>query len=161
MIFVTVADALASLDDPDLVETGVYEHAAQAALEQAGATPDSELTILITDDTQLADLNHQFLEVDSPTDVLSFPASEPATSETDPDTGAPYLGDVIISYARAQAQAAAGGHSVRDELRLLVVHGVLHLLGYDHAEASDQEKMWWLQAEILKGLGAKIHGPSL
>lgn len=164
MIYLTLADSLATLRDPVLEEIGLYERAAQAALQQAGAPPKAELTILITDDAQLTELSRQFLGVDAPTDVLSFPASASPSSpsgagETDPETGASYLGDVVISYARARAQAAAGGYSVGDELCLLVVHGVLHLLGYDHAGSADRDKMWSLQAQVLKGLGAAISGP--
>ena len=83
-----------------------------------------------------------------PTDVLSFPASE-----TDPDTGASYIGDILISIPRAQAQADAAGHPLEAEVQLLVVHGVLHLLGYDHADAEEKALMWKAQAEILTGLG--------
>jgi probable rRNA maturation factor len=166
MIYLTIADSLTSLDDPLLEETGLYERAAQAAMHMAGAPSEAGLTIVITDDAQLADLNRRFLEINAPTDVLSFPTNGPdssqaGTGETDPETGASYLGDVIISYPRAQAQAADGGHSVRDELQLLVVHGVLHLLGYDHADAPGKEAMWSLQADALKGLGAAISGPPL
>lgn len=166
MISLTVADSLLSLGDPVLGQTSLYERAARATLKVAGAPPQSELTIVITDDAQLADLNRQFLGIDAPTDVLSFPASafDPSQSEagdTNPETGAAYLGDVIISYSRAQAQAVSGRHPVQDELQLLVVHGVLHLLGYDHADGAGKEKMWSLQAEVLARLGASISGPPL
>jgi len=80
--------------------------------------------VVISSDAQLLELNRQYLGIEAPTDVLSFQADE-----LDPETGRRYLGDVIISYPRAQAQAEVGGHAVLDELQLLVVHGVLHLLG--------------------------------
>jgi probable rRNA maturation factor len=160
MIFLQIADQLATsrpgvLDYDAIGEDGLLEQAAQGALEQAGKASGADLTIVVTDDEQIQDLNRQFLGIDAPTDVLSFPSDEP-----DPDSGAIYLGDVILSFPRALAQAGAGGHSVRDELQLLVVHGVLHLLGYDHAEDADKAEMWALQAEILKQLGCAITGPA-
>jgi probable rRNA maturation factor len=79
---------------------------------------------------------------------LSFPASE-----SDPETGARYLGDILISVSRAAEQAKTAGYDVRDELQLLVVHGVLHLLGHDHAEAEGKARMWAAQSEVLERLG--------
>jgi probable rRNA maturation factor len=86
--------------------------------------------------------------VDAPTDVLSFPASE-----EDPETGASYLGDILISIPRAAQQALAGGHPLEAEVQLLVVHGVLHLLGHDRAEAEEKALMWNEQAKGLERLG--------
>lgn len=143
------SSAKAALNDPTFVE-----NAAQEALRQAGASPEAELTIVLTSDEQLHQLNLQFLQVDAPTDVLSFPSGEP-----NPESGASYLGDVLISYPRAEAQARAAGHGIQDELQLLVVHGVLHLLGYDHAGQDDKARMWALQTGILQALGASPNIP--
>src|SRR5688572_20455838 len=126
----------------------LLERAAQAALEHESQASESELTIVLTDDARLHQLNREYLGVDAPTDVLSFPASE-----TDPETGAQYLGDILISIPRAQAQADAAGHPLESEVQLLVVHGVLHLLGHDHAQAEEKRRMWKAQAEILERLG--------
>jgi probable rRNA maturation factor len=120
------------------------------ALRQAGAG-SVDVTVVIGDDAQLHELNRQFLGVDAPTDVLSFPSDE-----ADPDTGERYLGDVLISLPRAAAQADARGHAVRDELQLLVVHGVLHLLGHDHAGPDEKARMWQLQASVLEMLDIHI-----
>lgn len=133
-----------SLDLPFNLD--LLEQAALAALTHQSA--DGDLTLVLTDDEQLHRLNRDFLGVDAPTDVLSFPASE-----TDPETGARYLGDILLSIPRAGAQARAAGHPLEDEARLLVVHGVLHLLGHDHAEADEKAKMWKAQAEIMDRLG--------
>jgi probable rRNA maturation factor len=122
------------------------ERAAQAALMHQSA--DGDLTVVLSDDARLQKLNRDYLGVDAPTDVLSFPASE-----TDPETGARYLGDIIISIPRAEAQAKSAGHPLEPEVQLLVVHGVLHLLGYDHAEVEEKTKMWKAQAEVLERLG--------
>ena len=86
--------------------------------------------------------------MDAPTDVLSFPASE-----TDPESGITYLGDILVSVPRAHQQAIAAGHSLESEVQLLVVHGILHLMGHDHADADEKARMWQAQAEILAGLG--------
>jgi len=124
------------------------ERSANAALEHQAQSLDSELSIILTNDARLHELNLNYLGVDAPTDVLSFPASE-----MDPETGARYIGDILISIPRAQAQAAAAGHPLEAEVQLLVVHGVLHLLGYDHADTEEKARMWKAQAEILGGLG--------
>ncbi len=131
----------------------LLKNAARAALEHESASPDAELSIILTDDARLRELNLNYLNVDAPTDVLSFPASE-----TDPETGARYIGDILISIPRAQSQAAAAGHPLEAEVQLLVVHGVLHLLGHDHARAKEKARMWKTQAEILERLGlSHIH----
>jgi len=108
---------------------------------------DVELTLVVTDDSQIQELNNQYLGVDSPTDVLSFPLDE-----MDPETNLRYLGDIIISYPRCLEQAQKSGHTSEAEIELLVVHAVLHLLGFDHAEPDEKAQMWDLQMKILTEL---------
>ncbi len=132
----------------DFLETALLERAARLTLDHESAPTDADMTIVLTDDAQLHELNREYLGVDAPTDVLSFPASE-----TDPETGAPYLGDILISIPRATEQAQAAGHPVEAEVQLLVVHGTLHLLGHDHAEAEEKARMWEAQAEVMSRLG--------
>jgi probable rRNA maturation factor len=148
MIYTQIDESLEA--DPLLavLDQAVIERAAQQTLQHANADASSEATIVLSDDAQLQALNRQFLGIDAPTDVLSFPGGE-----TDPDSDALYLGDVIVSLSRAQAQATAGGYALQDELQLLVVHGMLHLLGHDHAEEKEKARMWAAQAEILESLG--------
>jgi probable rRNA maturation factor len=136
------------------IDPAVLERAADAALQCAGASSDCDLTVVISSDEQLQELNRQYLGIDAPTDVLSFQADE-----LDPETGRRYLGDVIISFPRAQAQAEAAGHAALDELQLLAVHGVLHLLGHDHGAPAEKEEMWALQAQALRRLGCAISSP--
>jgi probable rRNA maturation factor len=143
MILIEIPETLPITLDPSFIE-----QAAQATLQAAGARPNADLTIVLTQDVQLRQLNQQFLGIDAPTDVLSFPAGE-----VDPDTDRPYMGDVLISVERAQAQSLT--HSLEDELRLLVTHGVLHLVGYDHAEEAGKTIMWDIQREILRSLGCE------
>lgn len=132
--------------DPQPVKAGLIERAALAALAQQSAGGD--LSIVLTDDARLRQLNRDYLGIDAPTDVLSFPASE-----TDPETGVSYLGDLLISIPRAEEQARSAGHPLEAEVQLLVVHGVLHLLGHDHAGPEDKVRMWAAQAQILDKLG--------
>jgi len=131
----------------------LLERAAQATLENQSEPLDSELTIVLTDDAHIQELNRDYLGIDAPTDVLSFPASEIDGSEIDPETGASYLGDILISLPYAAKSATQAGHPLETEVQLLVVHGVLHLLGHDHARAREKAKMWKAQAEILEALG--------
>ena len=125
----------------------LLEQAARAVLNLPGV-PDGDLTIALVDDLRIQALNRDFLGTDASTDVLSFPADE-----ADPETGRRYLGDVVISLARAAEQARTRGHPVEAEMQLLVVHGVLHLLGHDHAGAAEKQRMWAAQAEVLESLG--------
>lgn len=143
MITVERNEALSAGVSDDLLEA-----AAAKALRHQAAPEPSDLTIVLTDDAQLQQLNREYLDVDAPTDVLSFPSDQ-----IDPETGSRYLGDILLSLPRAQAQAGAAGHPVEAEVQLLVVHGVLHLLGHDHAAANEKARMWQAQAEIMAQLG--------
>ncbi|MAS35651.1 MAG: rRNA maturation RNase YbeY [Anaerolineaceae bacterium] len=130
------------------VDATRLQEAAQVVLDQEAAS-DAGLTIVITDDAAVAALNRQYRGVDAPTDVLSFPADEPMVDEPD---GPPYLGDLIIAYPYAQAQAAREAHDLADSLALLVAHGTLHLLGYDHDTAARRAEMWAAQDTALTTL---------
>jgi len=129
-------------------DISLLERAARFTLENESAPVDVDMTIVLTDDAQLHELNREYLGVDAPTDVLSFPASE-----SDPETGLAYLGDILISIPRATQQARAAGHAVEAEVQLLVVHGTLHLLGHDHAKVREKARMWKEQAKVLERLG--------
>jgi probable rRNA maturation factor len=117
------------------------------AAEGAGST---ELGIVITDDATVRDLNQRYLGIDAPTDVLSFGLGEVGEGPfaLPPGEAAP-LGEVIISYPTAVRQAEEQGHSVEAEVAHLLVHGILHLLGYDHLEAEDERVMRRREEEIL------------
>jgi len=142
-----------------LVQSEPLHQAGLATLIHQRVGGPCELAVVVTDDEALRELNRRYRGVDAPTDVLAFP------DETrGPFVGAPglprYLGDVIISFPRAEAQAAEAGHDVQAELQLLVVHGVLHLLGYDDAVEEQRAQMWAAQAEILQALGVEAHPPA-
>jgi len=130
------------------LSTELLEQAAHAALAHQKESLDVDLSIVLTDNKRLQELNRNYLGINAPTDVLSFPASE-----TDPETGARYIGDILISVPYATRSAEKAGHPLESEVQLLVVHGVLHLLGHDHAKSKEKAKMWKAQAEILESLG--------
>lgn len=115
------------------------------------AGDDSEVSVLYCDDDFIRDLNRQYRGFDEPTDVLSFPMLD-MDNEVDRIRipGLPeMLGDIVISIETARRQAAAQGKSLDEELKLLLVHGALHLIGFDHEEPEEEEKMWKEQARIL------------
>jgi probable rRNA maturation factor len=135
----------------------VLRQTALATLMHHGA-PDVEVAIVITDDDSLQELNRRFRGIDAPTDVLAFPNEARGPFVSAP--GLPrYLGDIAISYPRAAEQASQAGHSAQAELQLLVVHGVLHLLGYDDQQESERARMWAAQESILRALGVSVHLP--
>jgi probable rRNA maturation factor len=120
-----------------------------AALRQDPPSGPVALSLVITDDQEIQELNRTYRGIDAPTDVLSFGMGE---SEFPSEEQALYLGDLIISYPRAVAQAQEYGHSTEAEINLLVTHGVLHLLGYDHATPEEEREMWLLQERALSAL---------
>jgi len=121
---------------------------------EASALSSRRVALVVTDDEAVRALNRQYRGLDEPTDVLSFPAQDPAPGfVAAPGSGA-YLGDVIVALPFARQQATGLGRSLKDELRLLAVHGTLHLLGYDHAEPDEEARMWALQERILALLAA-------
>ena len=141
------------VQDPfqDNISEQVLCFAAEAALQICGVNDSPSLSIRITDDAEMQDLNLRFRGIDKTTDVLSF-----GEDFIDPDLESRYLGDVVISYPRAEDQANSRGHTAAEELQLLVIHGVLHLLGYDHGTGTEKKKMWSIQGKILEKIGITI-----
>lgn len=156
MIYIQIAESILPPEEHLYIENALLERAAHQVLSYADTDPDVDATLVLTDDEQMQQLNCRFRGIDAPTDVLAF-----SGGETDPDSQVVYLGDVIISYPRALAQSAAGKHGVEVELQLLVVHGMLHLLGYDHDDEDAKAAMWDAQAEILIRLGCAITDPTI
>ncbi|HXR42035.1 MAG TPA: rRNA maturation RNase YbeY [Acidothermaceae bacterium] len=115
--------------------------------------PLAELSILLVDEGEMANLHERWMDEPGPTDVLSFPMDElrPGRVDTDPDDDADpgMVGDVVLCPAVAEKQGKEAGHSVQDELELLCTHGILHLLGYDHAEPDEHREMFGLQKQLL------------
>ena len=135
-----------------------------AALEYEGVEQNCDVCVMITDDSGIHELNREHRNMDKPTDVLSFPMLELSPGEKievsplelDPETGAVMLGDIAISYERAEEQAKEYGHSIEREISFLTVHGILHLLGYDHEKGPEDEKLHFSrQEEILNNMGCR------
>jgi len=143
-------------DFGDCPEVNWLQGVAEKVLVVQGITSDAELGLVITGQERVQELNRQYREEDKPTDVLSFymtPASEEtgasALEFVTPPDGIRHLGEVIISYPQAALQAKEHKHSLKKEMAILVIHGVLHLLGYDHAEPEQEGQMKAREAEIL------------
>lgn len=116
-----------------------------------GLGDEVEVSLIVTGQSKIHELNKTYLEEDRPTDVLSFPMMEPSTFVTAPD-GKKHLGEVIVSFPQAVLQADEHGHPVEREISILLVHGLLHLLGFDHAEAVETKNMQAKEKEILSVL---------
>ncbi|HEX9993896.1 MAG TPA: rRNA maturation RNase YbeY [Acidimicrobiales bacterium] len=150
--------------DAEPVDPGRWSDLARAVLEAKGVRGDAELSLLFVDEATMAGLNQRFMGEDGPTDVLAFPIDEgwsepgrwPDAGTTGPDreplepADAPILlGDVVICPAVARRNAGEHGVTYEDELALLVVHGVLHVLGQDHAEPDEAAAMQAEESDLL------------
>ena len=136
----------AEVDTEDLLAVARY------ALDRMSVNPLAELSILLVDTDYMTELNHRWMGGDGPTDVLAFPMDEVALDRGPGhgDSQEPsLLGDIVLCPDVAAKQAATAGHSTGEELELLTVHGVLHLLGYDHAEPHEEREMFGLQNRLL------------
>jgi len=125
--------------------------AIQTVINRHDVDAESGVTVVFATDEAVHDLNKQHRNIDAPTDILSFPA-DPLPLEL-AEEEAPYSGDLIIAYPYASSQAKKHKHRLHDSLALLVVHGTLHLLGYDHDTPENRAEMWAEQSAALKTLG--------
>jgi probable rRNA maturation factor len=130
---------------------------ARYVLGEMGIHPMAELSILLVDTAAMEQLHIQWMDEPGPTDVLSFPMDElrPARAEDDNEPVPGLLGDVVLCPEVAEKQARDAGHATAEELRLLTTHGILHLLGYDHAEPEEEAEMFGLQKQLLRGWKAR------
>ncbi len=122
---------------------------ARFVMDRMRVHPQAELCVTAVDAETIAELNVKWMEKEGPTDVLAFPMDElrPGHVNEEPEEGV--LGDLVLCPSVAEQQAQTAGHAVQDELDLLTVHGILHLLGYDHGEPDDHREMFALQARLL------------
>jgi probable rRNA maturation factor len=148
-----------TVDEQALLDVSRY------ALHRLRIHPLSELSVIIVDADAMEQLHIQWMDLPGPTDVMSFPMDElrpPARDEEEPPQG--LLGDIVLcpEVAERQGAEAPTGHSMDEELQLLVLHGLLHLLGYDHEEPGEKTEMFGLQSAILDGWRAEhgLSGPS-
>ena len=136
-----------------LVDEGWARRIAQTVLKAEEVAPPYEVSLVFTDSETVRRLNRDYRGVDEPTDVLAFcmlSQNEADSSFALPPDGVTRLGEVIISYPQAVEQASEQGHSSERELALLIIHGILHLLGYDHEEAEEESKMRTRERELLE-----------
>ena len=154
----------AEVDVPDGLEERLNT-VITAALRAEQVDMPCEVNVLVTDDEGIHQINLDMRNVDSPTDVLSFPmfdlapGEKPGQEDADPATGLVPLGDMVLSLERTQAQAEEFGHSLEREICYLAVHSVLHLLGYDHLDEGEQKKqMRGREEAILAELGIVREG---
>jgi probable rRNA maturation factor len=145
-------DISLQIDQPFLAEVDPkpIEKALQTTWQRFDKPAFQTAMVVITDNQTLQQLNHQHRGVNAPTDVLSF---ENSPDPDFPDLDQGHLGDIIIAYPMAEAQALAAGHPPIEELTLLAVHGMLHLLGFDHDTPTSKKKMWTTQHQIMTELG--------
>jgi probable rRNA maturation factor len=139
MVIVQINSKISPLIDAEFITHIASETLAILALE------NSEISIVLENNEQIRKLNKDYRGLDEPTDVLSF-----SFNELDPDTGSNYLGDVIISTQKVKKQALDQGHSIKKELVTLIIHGILHLAGYDHSTEKEEKEFFDLQNEILE-----------
>jgi probable rRNA maturation factor len=118
-------------------------------LRRLNVSEEAELAILFVDEATITELHVTWMDEPGPTDVLSFPMDELRPGEEDAPTPPGLLGDVVVCPSVASRQAVVAGHSFETEVFILVIHGILHLLGYDHREKAEEKKMFDLQGELL------------
>ncbi|HVH21610.1 MAG TPA: rRNA maturation RNase YbeY [Pseudonocardia sp.] len=137
-----------AVDEPLIASVARY------ALDAMGVSPAAELCVTAVGVDAMAELHERWMDEPGPTDVMSFPMDElieESRRPDAPDMGPALLGDIVLCPEFARKQARSAGHSLADELHLLTVHGVLHLLGYDHAEPEQEREMFSLQTKLLEG----------
>lgn len=123
-------------------------------LAELHVSADADVAIVLVDEGAMESLHVQWMDEPGPTDVLSFPMDELRPGTEDAPTPAGLLGDIVLCPAVAETQAVAAKHSTQDELILLTTHGLLHLLGFDHAEPDEEREMFGLQRELITGFQA-------
>jgi len=139
------------------LEEGWLQRIALRTLEAEGIASPAEMGLVITDSKTIQKLNRTYRGEDQPTDVLAFHMTPDTSQESElrfvgPPDGVHHLGEVVISYPQAVRQAQEQGHGVTQELALLIIHGILHLLGYDHELPEEEQQMKARENEILKRL---------
>ena len=146
MIDIPMISIVQNVSFPNEINIDRLKKKFQEALKQL-SVPDSEVTIVLDSNKKLRDLNKKYLGIDEITDVLSF-----ISGEINPETGKIYLGDIVISLEKAIDQAKDKNHSIEFEILTLIVHGLLHLLNYDHSNKSDAKTMFDKQHRILEAI---------
>lgn len=134
-----------SIDESSLIRLATY------CLDSLKIHPEAELALVLVDEAAMEQLHVQWMGEPGPTDVLSFPMDELRPGTNEELTPAGVLGDIVLCPQVAEVQAESAGHTTLDELHLLTTHGILHLLGYDHADDEEKKEMFSLQKDLLVG----------
>jgi probable rRNA maturation factor len=140
------------------VDETVLQRLTDFNLAQLHVSPDAEVAIVLVDEAAMEALHVQWMDEPGPTDVLSFPMDELRPGTEDRPTAAGLLGDIVLCPQVAEGQAQTAGHTLMDELILLTTHGLLHLLGFDHAEPDEEREMFGLQKELIAGFARAERG---
>lgn len=152
-IEIFLSDEQEMLAPPEDMEQ-LIELCTRAALEEEQIEEDAQVSVTLVDNEAIREINNEHRGIDKATDVLSFPLGDEDSFDTDPETGAILLGDIVISLERAKEQAEEYGHSYRREVAFLITHSLFHLLGYDHVDSEEDEKlMFGKQDKVLEKLG--------
>ena len=133
------------------VDEAAIQRLATYCLDAMRIHPEADMAIILVDEAAMEQLHVQWMGEPGPTDVLSFPMDELRPGNDDEVTPAGLLGDVVLCPQVAEVQAESVGHSTMDELYTLTTHGILHLLGFDHAEPEEEKEMFSLQRDLLIG----------
>ncbi|MEE6390123.1 rRNA maturation RNase YbeY [Microbacterium paraoxydans] len=136
------------------VDETVLQRLTDFNLAQLHVSADAEVAIVLVDEGAMEALHVQWMDEPGPTDVLSFPMDELRPGTEDRPTPPGLLGDIVLCPQVAETQAQAAGHALMDELILLTTHGLLHLLGFDHAEPDEEREMFGLQKQLIQGFAA-------
>jgi len=137
------------------IDESVLLRLTERNLAELRISPDADLAIMLVDEGAMEQLHLQWMDEPGPTDVLSFPMDELRPGTDDRPTPAGLLGDIVLCPQVAETQAETAGHATIDELILLTTHGLLHLLGYDHAEPEEHREMFALQQTLIDGFAAE------
>ncbi|EYT52694.1 endoribonuclease YbeY [Leucobacter sp. UCD-THU] len=140
------------------VDESRLQRLAAFVLESLHVHPDTELGVVMVDEAAIEQLHVQWMDEPGPTDVLSFPMDELRPGRVDARTPAGLLGDVVICPQVAEVQAEAAGHDLEQEMSVLLTHGMLHLLGFDHAAPDEEAEMFGLQRDLLLSFAMRERG---
>lgn len=152
-IYIFLCDEQDKIPIPENAER-LIEDCAREALAEEEIEEDAEVSVTFVDNKRIRELNAEFRGIYRETDVLSFPIGDEEGFEVDPDNDAIILGDIVISLEKAQEQAEEYSHSFKRELAFLITHSLFHLLGYDHVNGDEEEKiMFEKQEKVLEKLG--------
>ena len=153
-IEIYLSDEQTLLAPPEDMESLIERCTAAALEEEELGEYDAQVSVTLVDNEGIRALNNEHRGIDRATDVLSFPLGDDEGFDTDPETGAILLGDIVLSLERAKEQAEEYGHSYRREVAFLLAHSLFHLLGYDHEISEEEEKLHFAKQEkILEKLG--------